>query len=133
MARENLLLPVDLFHEPTGTLVEVDDAAHFTSFRLDALGVYPVDTPLGFDLDEHKELCREWCARSDGLGRGLAARGFGFGGVPRERAYNDSLYDLAAPAMSHPPVIRIAAVDGDGEAAYHRHRDSLRMRWAARD
>ena len=27
-ARENLLLPVELVHLPTGTVVEVDDAAH---------------------------------------------------------------------------------------------------------
>ena len=33
--------------------------------------------------------------------------------------------DLATPAMGHPPVVRIAAVDGDGAAAYRRHRASL--------
>ena len=27
--------------------------------------------------------------------------------------------------MGHPPVLRIAAVDGDGAAAYARHRDAL--------
>ena len=27
--------------------------------------------------------------------------------------------------MGHPPVIRIAAVDGDGAAAYARHREAL--------
>jgi hypothetical protein len=46
--------------------------------------------------------------------------------VPRERAYHDALYDLAVPAMGHPPVVRIAAVDGDGAAAYERHRARLR-------
>ena len=80
---------------------------------------------LGFDLGEHEELCRAWCTRSDRLGRGLAAKGFGFGGLPRERAYHDALRDLAVPAMGHPPVVRIAAVDGDGAAAYRRHRDVL--------
>ena len=48
------------------------------------------------------------------LARGLAAKGFGFGGVQRERAYHDALRDLATPAMGHPPLVRIAAVDGDG-------------------
>jgi hypothetical protein len=124
-ARENLLLPVDLVHEPTGTVIEVDGAAHFTSFRLAALDLYPPDARVGFDLDEHKALCREWAARTDGLERGLAAKGFGFGGRPRERAYHDALRDLATPAMGHPPLIRIAAVDGDGAAAYLRHRDAL--------
>jgi hypothetical protein len=124
-SRENLLLPVDLIHEPTGTVIEVDGSPHFTSFRLTALDVYPVDVTLGFDLEEHKQLCRSWCSRTDGLGRGLAAKGFGFGGGQRARAYHDSLRDLATPAMGHPPLVRIAAVDGDGAAAYHRHRPQL--------
>ena len=124
-SRENLLLPVDLVHEPTGTLIEVDESPHFTSFRLAALELYPADATVGFDLEEHKELCRAWCSRTDGLERGLAAKGFGFGGVQRERAYHDALRDLATPAMGHPPLVRIAAVDDDGEAAYRRHRASL--------
>jgi hypothetical protein len=56
----------------------------------------------------------------------LPRGGFGFGGVGRERAYHDALRDLATPAMGHPPLVRIAAPDGDGAAAYHRHRDALR-------
>jgi hypothetical protein len=124
-ARENLLLPVELVHPPTGTVVEVDDAAHFTSSRLAARELYRPDAALGFDIGEHAALCREWCARTDGIDRGLAAKGFGFGGRQRERAYHDALRDLAVPAMGHPPVLRIAAVDGDGAAAYARHRDAL--------
>jgi hypothetical protein len=124
-ARANLLLPVELLHAPTGTVVEVDGAAHFTSSRLAALELYRRDAPLGFDVAEHAALCREWSARTDGLERGLAAKGFGFGGRQRERAYHDALRDLAVPAMGHPPVLRIAAVDGDGAAAYARHRERL--------
>jgi hypothetical protein len=124
-SRANLLLPVDLVHEPTGTVIEVDEAAHFTSFRLAALELYGPAATVGFDLDEHRELCRAWCVRTDGLARGLAAKGFGFGGVQRERAYQDALRDLATPAMGHPPLVRIAAVDGDGAAAYTRKREEL--------
>jgi hypothetical protein len=124
-ARENLLLPVELVHEPTGTVIEVDESVHFTSFRLAALDLYCANAPVAFVLDEHRELCRAWCSRTDGLESGLAARGFGFGGVQRERAYHDALLDLATPAMGHPPVVRIAAVDGDGASAYHRNRASL--------
>jgi hypothetical protein len=124
-ARENFLLPVDLFHEPSGTLVEVDDVAHFTSYRLAALELYAADAELGFDRGAYAELCREWQRQSDGVARALAAKGFGFGGVQRERAYHDALRDLAAPAMGHPPVVRLAAVDGDGVAAYRRHRGAL--------
>jgi hypothetical protein len=124
-SRENLLLPVDLVHEPTGTLIQVDEAPHFTSFRLTALELYLADVAVGFDLEEHMELCRVWSPTTDGLDRGLPAKGFGFGGLGRERAYHDALCDLGAPAMGHPPVARIAAVDGDGAAAYARHRASL--------
>jgi hypothetical protein len=126
-SRENLLLPVELVHEPTGTVVEVDEPAHFTSFRLAALELYAADAAVGFDLDEHKALCRAWCSSSDDLARNLPAKGFGFGGVQRERAYHDALLDLAAPAMGHPPVVRIAVVDGDGAAAYSRSRAALRQ------
>jgi hypothetical protein len=118
-SRENLLLPVELVHAATGTVIEVDDAPHFTSFRLAALELYP------FDVSEQMALCRELAPRTDGLDRGLAAKGFGFGGIGRERAYRDALLDLAVPAMGHPPVIRIAAIDGDGAAAYARHRAAL--------
>ena len=126
-ARENLLLPVDLVHERTGTVIEVDETLHFTSARLIALDLYPTDANVGFDLDEHKDLCRAWCSTTDGLGRALAAKGFGFGGVQRERAYHDALRDLATPAMGHPPLIRIPAVDGDGAAAYRSRRSSLEL------
>jgi hypothetical protein len=124
--RENLLLPVELVHAPTGTLIAIDGPPHFTSFRLTALKLYPPGMDAGFDIDAHKELCRTWSAGSDGLVRGLAAKAFGFGGVQRERAYRDALTDLAAPAMGHPPVVRIAALDGGGAAAYRRHRAALR-------
>jgi hypothetical protein len=125
-ARENLYLPVDLVHVPTGTVIEVDGPEHFTSPRLTALAMYPDDAALGFDRDEHAALCRELAPRTDLLARGLPAKGFGFGGVARERAYHDALRDLATPAMGHPPLVRIAAADGDGAAAWRRHRGRLR-------
>jgi hypothetical protein len=125
-SRENLLLPCDLVHTPTGTVIEVDGPEHFTSARLTALELYPADARVAFDVEEHEELCRAFSATSDLLSRGLPAKAFGFGGVQRERAYHDAVRDLATPAMGHPPLIRIAAVDGDGTAAYRRHRDALR-------
>ncbi|MGZ4603655.1 MAG: hypothetical protein ACXV3S_06055 [Kineosporiaceae bacterium] len=124
-SRENLLLPVDLVHAPTGTVIEVDGPHHFTSFRLTALELYPADVAVGFDIGEHQDLCRAWCSETDGLSRGLASKAFGFGGVQRERAYHDALRDLGVVAMGHPPVVRIAALDGDGAAAYDRHRAAL--------
>lgn len=124
-ARENLFLPVDLVHKPTGTLIELDESVHFTSHRLATFELYPPDTRLGYNLDEYKELCREWASKTDNISRGLAAKGFGFGGVQKERAYQDALRDLATPAMGHPPLIRIVALDSDGGAAYQRERDAL--------
>lgn len=125
-SRENLLLPVDLVHLPTGTVIEVDGPEHFTSFRLTALRLYPARTAVAFDIAAHEELCRTLAATSDGLSRGLAAKAFGIGGVQRERAYNDALRDLATGAMGHPPLVRITAVDGDGAAAYRHSRDEIR-------
>ena len=126
-ARENLLLPVDLVHAPTGTVIEIDGPAHFTSFRLHDARPLPgrrrrsASTPTAY----RGALRRVLRGRRRGMSRGLPAKGFGFGGVQRERAYHDALLDLATPAMGHPPVVRIAAPDGDGAAAYARHRDAL--------
>jgi hypothetical protein len=124
-ARENLLLPCDLVHAPSGTIVEVNGPEHFTSARLAALELYPADAAVGFDLAAHAALCRDLAPTTDTLSRGLPAKAFGFGGVLRERAYHDALRDLATPTMGHPPLVRIAAADGDGAAAYARHRDAL--------
>jgi hypothetical protein len=124
-SRENLLLPVDLVHAPSRTLIELDGPEHLTSFRLAALDLYPADARIGFDIDEYRARCREHAPTSDGVARGMPAKGFGFGGVQRERAYQDSLRDLATPAMGHPPLVRIAAADSDGAAAYRRQRRSL--------
>jgi hypothetical protein len=129
-ARENLLLPLELVHAPSGLIVELDDPAHLTSFRLQTLELYPAGARVGFDVAAYAELCRRFAEQSDGIGRGLAAKGFGFGGVPRERAYHDALRDLAAPAMGLPPLLRIAVLDGDGAAAYERHAAVLRERLA---
>jgi hypothetical protein len=59
--------------------------------------------PFGFDPDHYRELCRFWQAKADKYRRTKEARGFGVGGRQRQRAYYDSLRDLATPAMGHPP------------------------------
>jgi hypothetical protein len=123
--RANLLVPGDFLHEATGTMIEVDTAPHFTSFRLLTLDLYPDDAPLGFDRDEYRELCRSLAPEYDGYQRNIAAKGFGIGGGQRQRAYRDALRDLGAPLLGLRPVVRIPAVDGDGAAAYLRNRESL--------
>jgi hypothetical protein len=123
--RKNFFLTVDLVHEPSGTMIEIDESKHFTSFRRQALDLYPPDVSVGFDLEEYRALCSEWSRRTDNIDRSFAAKGFGFGGRQRERAYRDALLDLGAPAMGLPPVVRIVALDGDGAAAYARERERL--------
>lgn len=118
-------LPGDFLHLASGVFVEVDESQHFTSFRLETLDLYPEGAPINFDLAEYKRLCHEWAARSDRYRRDKAAVGFGPGGRQRQRAYNDSLRDLVTPAMGHPPVIRVPALDRDGAAAYSRVRARL--------
>jgi hypothetical protein len=118
-------LPGDFLHGPTGTLIEVDESQHFTSARLATLDLYPTDVPLGFDLDHYKALCHRWRQTSDGYFRTKSARGFGPSGRQRQRAYYDSLRDLAAPAMGHPPVIRIDAPLREGRAAYVANRERI--------
>jgi hypothetical protein len=126
--RSNLFIPGDFIHEPTNTLIEVDEGFHFTSFRLTSLDLYPKDVELGFDIDEYRELCAKLAPEYDRYKRGLAAKGFGIGGIQRQRAYEDALRDLGAAVVGHPPVVRIPAIDGDGAAAYARSRDSLLKR-----
>jgi len=118
-------LPGDFFHEPSGTLIEIDESQHFTSARLATLELYPNDAPLAFDLDHYKALCRRWRTASDGYYRTKTARGFGVGGRQRQRAYYDALRDLATPAMGQPPLVRIDAPLRDGRAAYFAHRERL--------
>jgi hypothetical protein len=123
--RRNFFLSVDLVHEPTGTVIELDESPHFTSYRLATLDLYPPEVRVGFDLAAYRDLAREWSSKTDKLDRAFAAKGFGFGGRQRERAYRDALLDLGAPAMGLPPVVRVVALDGDGAAAYARERDAL--------
>lgn len=115
----------DFFHEPTQTLIEIDESQHFTSSRLTSLDLYPRDTLLGFDLEHYKKLCRSWRVTSDGYYRAKSARGFGSAGRQRQRAYYDALRDLSAPAMGLSPLVRIDAPHRDGRRAYLTHRARL--------
>ena len=99
----------DFIDSATGSLIEVDESQHFTSFRLQTLELYPPGIPLGFDIEEYMQLCRTWQKKSDNYFRAKEARGFGVGGRQRQRAYYDALRDLATPVMGRPPLIRINA------------------------
>lgn len=115
-------LPGDFLHRPTGTFIETDEMQHFTSFRLKTLELYPVGIHLAFDAADYASLCRHLAARADKYRAKKEASGFGPGGRQRQRAYYDALRDLTVPAMGHPPLIRVPVLDGDGSAAWLRHR-----------
>lgn len=124
-AKRTTPLPGDFVHEQSGVMIEIDESQHFTTARLTTLELYPSDAPLGFSLGSYRDLCEQWRARSERYRASKDARGFGPGGRVRQRAYHDALRDLAAPVMGHPPVLRVAAPDRDGDAAYLRVRDQL--------
>ncbi|QOD04363.1 hypothetical protein [Pseudarthrobacter sp. BIM B-2242] len=120
-AKRTTALPGDFIHLPTGTMIEIDEVQHFTSYRMRTFAHYPADASLGFDSDEYVNLCKKYCRTADAYRLNKAASGFGPGGRQRQRAYNDALRDLVIPAMGQPPLIRIAAPDGNGTAAFERN------------
>lgn len=118
-------LPGDFIHIGTGTIIEVDELQHFTSFRLRSFDHYPSKHPVRFEIAEYQDLCRRLSSTADKYRRTKAAAAFGMEGRRRQRAYYDALRDLAAPVMGHPPVIRVAAIDGDGRSAFQRNRERI--------
>ena len=106
-------------------MIEVDGPAHFTSSRLAALELYPGDAAVGFDVAEHEELCRSCARRATCCRAACRPRASASAACSASAPTTTRCCDLATPAMGHPPVVRIAALDGDGAAAYLRHRDSL--------
>lgn len=125
-AKRTTPLTGDFTETSTGTLIEIDESQHFTSFRALSLRLYPSDVRVSFDRNHYMDLCRELAPRSDRYRASKAAVGFGPGGRQRQRAYHDALRDLAAPACGRPPVIRVAVLDNDGAGAYSRERDRIR-------
>jgi hypothetical protein len=121
-------LPGDFIHPETGTIIEIDEPQHFTSFRLQTFNFYPSNQALGYEDEPYRRLCQSLSGEADAYFRTKTAAAFGVGGRQRQRAYYDALRDLTVPIMGLPPVIRIAAADRDGAAAYCRNRDMIRDR-----
>lgn len=126
-AKRTRPLPGDFIHPLSGTLIEIDEFQHFTSFRRKALTLYPSGIALGFSLPHYLELCNEWSPRADKYRHAKYAAGFGPSGRQRQRAYHDSLRDITAPANGYPPVIRVPVLDGDGTTAYSAVRQQLQQ------
>ncbi|SDP58131.1 hypothetical protein SAMN04487914_11840 [Arthrobacter sp. ok909] len=120
-AKRATALPGDFIHPPTGTMIEVDEIQHFTTFRMQTFAHYPQDTSLGFDSEEYLELCTMFRRKADTYRLNKAASAFVPGGRQRQRAYNDALRDLVIPSMGMPPLVRVPAPDGNGAAAFERN------------
>lgn len=120
--------PAVLVHMESATLVELDCNLHFSSARLLTLDLYPGEIPLGFDIKEYKELCRENGPKVDRWRFGLASKCFGFHGMQNERAYHDAVRDIAVWVMGLPPLFRVPAIDEDGAATYERSKAKLAKR-----
>jgi hypothetical protein len=124
-AKRTTALPGDFIHLETETIIEIDEVQHFTSFRLQSFEFYARDSPLDFELDEYRDLCRRFAPKADTYRQSKAAVAFGPGGRQRQRAYYDALRDLAVPAMGLPPLIRVPAPDGNGRTAFERNRERI--------
>lgn len=107
----------DLIHLGSGCLIEVDEVQHFTSARLRTFDFYPREVPLGFDVDEYRELIELWRSKGDRAYAHKTSVDFPKpGGRQAQRAYNDALRDLLGPTFTGHPVIRLPvpgrALDG---------------------
>lgn len=117
-------LPVDLIHEDSGIVFEVDEIQHFTSHRRATFDHYPADAQVSFDIEEYRRLCTLYSSRAD---RDFVRDTFNFGPKSRgrQRAFYDALKDLSIPAAGLPPVIRVPVPDRDVEKAWKSSRDRV--------
>lgn len=117
-------LPVDLIHEDSGIVFEVDELQHFTSHRGATFDHYPEDVRVSFDIEEYLRLCTRYSPRAD---TAFLRDTFNFGPKSRgrQRAFYDALKDLSIPAAGLPPVVRIPVPDRDVEKAWKNSRDRV--------
>lgn len=87
-AKKRTLNPSDVFIDPPGFIVELDESQHFTMPRMIALENYPADLEIGYDRQAYLRRCRE-LSRNDSR---PAHR-------DEQRAWYDTLRDFA-PVIS---------------------------------
>lgn len=124
------MLPNDLVHPTSRTMVEVDEFQHFTTMRGITLDLLEAQT-VGYDIDAYRQLVETWHAKSDRYFQAKVTGGFpGPMSRGRGRAYFDLLRDVVGPLMGY-RVIRVPAVDAaptdalKGAAAYARASERL--------
>lgn len=107
-------------------IVEVDETQHFTSDRLTTFGRYLSDEDLAYDLEAYKRVLQRWKAKGDGYRAAKPAADFPWlGGRRAQRAYYDSLRDIAAPSFGW-RVCRVPAPECNAAQAVDRLVDVLR-------
>jgi hypothetical protein len=73
---------------------------HFTTARMTTFDFYPAAVPLGFDIDEYRQLVRRWHSKGDAAFKHRVSVDFPQrGGRQAQRAYNDALRDLLGPLV----------------------------------
>lgn len=115
----------DLMHKESGVIIEVDEIQHFTSHRLLSFESYPDDAPLGFDLEDYRELCAQHHVKADKAWGTKKTATFGPRSRGRQRAFYDALKDLSLPAAGLPPVVRIAVPDRDYVWAWNQAKNRV--------
>ncbi len=93
-------LSFDMFLPKVGILIEFDERQHFTPARAASLQAYPASLRLGFDCNRWIRLCEEIRAGdNDPKYR------------DEQRAFYDTLRDLAPARLGFPPLVRIFEED----------------------
>jgi hypothetical protein len=115
----------DLMHKESGVIIEVDEIQHFTSHRLLSFESYPDDAPLGFDLEDYRDLCARHHVKADKAWGTKKTVTFGPRSRGRQRAFYDALKDLSLPAAGLPPVVRIAVPDRDYVRAWNQAKNRV--------
>lgn len=115
----------DLMHKESRVIIEVDEIQHFTSHRLLTFDSYPDDAPLGFDLENYRDLCTRHHVKADKAWGTKKTATFGPKSRGRQRAFYDALKDLSLPAAGMPPVVRIPVPDRNVEKAWKSFRDRV--------
>lgn len=115
----------DLMHKESGVIIEVDEIQHFTSHRLLSFESYPDDAPLGFDLEDYRELCAQHHVKADKAWGTKKTATFGPRSRGRQRAFYDALKDLSLPAVGLPPIVRIAVPDRDYLRAWNQAKNRV--------
>jgi hypothetical protein len=98
--RTRNLPPVDFYVPTLDAIIEFDESQHFTQARKESLRYYPIDLPLGFDVDKWMRLCDEIDAKD-------AHPNY----RDEQRAWYDTLRDFLPIIRRYKPTIRLYAGD----------------------